>query len=357
MCYILTMLLDTVKIIAKNSAAAQAEPLDGETLGEYCDRTSHGNKRAAINRLGALLSGGAIDVQFQPFSQDVATAVRGDADAKKLCAARPSLWNALCYEREWADYREYNDFLSPGSPVFHKKLFQWETYRRLLDSLLSPLKPGAKILDVGGGVGRAAVPLAREGFFPTIADASPMALKTAWTHLAGTGGSYDLAWTDILNLSMFDNGSFDCALALEAFCYHESPEACLAAAASKVKSGGFLAFSIENMPAAIFSDPSVNSGNIDETLKKKLLLVEDEVYVKYFDPAELLAMAKQAGLRDARVEGCHYAADNFLGFAVGEEAYGDPAKNARLRTVEEALKNMDSKAAPPRAWFVSGIVE
>lgn len=336
-------------------------PESGETLGDYLRRTTLGGSDpyAAINILGSLIGGGELEISFRTGDELLEKVISGGEDAEALCRERPHMWNILCYEKEWETYPEYNDFLEPSSPVFHKKLFQWKVYESLIKSAFPSLAAGdLKVLDVGGGVGRAALPLSGMGNSVTITDASPLALKTAWKHLSAVNAKgYDLAWTDAADLSMFEENSFDAGIALEVFCYHSEPEKCLKELAKKVKPGGPIFFSVENLAGAMLADRSLNATNILAVIASRQLEVENEIFVKYLSRDELRRAAESAGIKNIEIVGAQYVADGPAGLFVPNSYYGKSKKAARLRLLEDALRELNSPAFPPRAWLVSGTVD
>jgi ubiquinone/menaquinone biosynthesis C-methylase UbiE len=331
---------------------------DGETVAEFCARIeSEGLPMAdALDAIGLEIAAGRLDVEWATRSEELKIAVENGPDAKSLCKKSPHLWNVLAYEREWKTYPEYNDFLDKKSPVHNKKKFEWEIYESLLGGELSGLAPGSRVLDVGAGVGRAAVELAKRGAEVTLVDASPRALKAAWRHLAEADArDFDLVWADAERLDFIETDSMDAALAIEVFCYLGDPEKALREAVRCVRPGGWVAFSVEARRGAMAADPYLRPPANRLRARVNKLLIEDEIYVKYFSRRELKAMAADAGLESFRIEGCHFVADGIFNWAAGERDYARSGSRKRIHGFERFLRN-SPLAQFARAWFAVGRV-
>jgi len=333
----------------------------GETrsVGRAADALAFEGRTRPLDTLGAGVARGEFSVEWPAMSEELKIVAADGPEAERLCRRKPSLWNVLAYEREWAEYPEYNNFLDDKSPVFHKKKYQMDVYEKLLRSELDGLGRGLKVLDAGGGVGRAAARLAGRGCDVTLVDASPRALTAAWGRLARVGaGSYDLAWADAEDLSgAVAPRSMDAALALETLCYLNDPEAALTGIAGTVRSGGWMAFSVENMAGALASD--TRAAGFGKTLGAAVhreITVEGELHVKYFSIGRLERMSREAGLRDARVVCCHHVADGPLGRVIGDERWSDPAFARRAMSVERALWKIPPRMSAGRALLVVGRV-
>lgn len=332
---------------------------DGETVDEACSRLGRSglSRRKALDAIGGEVAAGRLDVEWEPHSADLRAVAGGGPDAERVCVEKPHLWNLLAYEREWDQFPEYNDFLNANSPVYNKKNFQWEIYASLLKDELGLLKPGSRVLDNGGGVGRAAVRLAERGCDVTVADASPQALKAAWGHLTETGaGAYDLVWAEAAKLDFIESGSMDAALALEVFCYIADPEEALRETVRCVRPGGWVAFSVENKPGAMLSDPRLKSLKSKLRVKDDVLLVENEIFVRYFTKRKIKIIARAAGLESVRVAGCHFIADGIFDFLAKERDYERTESRERFHNIERFLCHSPVEQLA-RAWLAVGRVK
>jgi 2-polyprenyl-3-methyl-5-hydroxy-6-metoxy-1,4-benzoquinol methylase len=268
----------------------------------------------------------------------------------------PARWNTDAYEREWAEYPEYNDFMRPDSPVHQRKTFQAEIYARALAPWFGAMNQNHAVLDAGAGVGRMVPRLAQTGAALTLVDASARALEAAWRVLREHNARrYDLHCRDAQDLSCFPDASFDFCLALELLCYLDDPRETARELARVCRPGGIVAFSVENKTGAILGGSGLSCEDVDELLKSDELRIPGDLYVKYFTPETAAALAAQAGLRVECVMGCHYLADGPFHALATEPALTDPEKRERFHTVEEWLRNIEPINKFARAWLVVGI--
>lgn len=118
-------------------------------------------------------------------------------------------------EKEHYSYREYArreiaegfDQLRFGGPIGgYLKYYQEEQLARWISA-----PGGRKILDIGAGTGRTAIPLSLAGARVTAADASDEMLRVARERAAEQGAELDFSVCDVMNLPFEDN-SFDSIL-------------------------------------------------------------------------------------------------------------------------------------------------
>jgi SAM-dependent methyltransferase len=360
------MLIDTAKLTVTGNGAANPRVGDvlqraeaGETVGELCarlERDGYG-QRDLLDAIGIAVASGCAVIEWESRSPDLKAVLGGGAEAERICRKSPQWWNVLAYEREWAEYPEYNNFMSEGSPVYHKKKYQWEIYEGLLRKEIRGLAAGAGVLDVGGGVGRAAVPLAGRALDVTLVDVSPRALSAAWGHLSLLGcGGYDFALSDASGLGFIGDRTMSAALAIEVLCYVEKPEAALSEMVRCVRPGGWVAFSVENKLGALAADRHLELSERLNLLKGNQALVDGSLYVRYFSDEELLDMACGAGLKSVRLVKCHYVADGLLNDLARDGVYSDvPARNRFFR-IEKMARELPIVKLFSRASLVVGVV-
>lgn len=137
-----------------------------------------------------------------------------------------------------ARLEEYRDSVVVAYRLYNR--IGLEHARRLLSD--APLD--AKILDVGGGTGRKAIPLAQDGFTNiTIVDIAPDWLRLAGQKalVAGVRDRLTLLHGDIRHMPEFSDGSFDHVLALGGvITYCGAPDKALCEAARVLAPGGRL---------------------------------------------------------------------------------------------------------------------
>jgi SAM-dependent methyltransferase len=132
------------------------------------------------------------------------------------------------------------DQLDPLSPVFADKQMERDLY---LEQWSKYLKPAARVLDVGGGVGRFAQWLLAQDCTVELVDPDLRSLWTAVDRLSGGRGALDVHWSTATALG--DIAPVDCALAVELLCYVADPVAVLEAIRKTLRPGGRLLLSVE----------------------------------------------------------------------------------------------------------------
>lgn len=203
---------------------------------------------------------------------------------------------------------------------------------RALRTYLPP--PPARILDCGGGPGRYAIELARQGYPVVLFDLSAANLALAQEKAAEAGVSLTCAQGTALDLSRFATGEFDAVLLMGPL-YHLLEETerqqALAEARRVLKPGGplFAAFitryAAHRDCAARYPDLLVSQHeDYDRILKTGALPPRDDgrtAFVAYFaHPAEVAPLCWGAGLEVATVlgvEGVVSAAEGEINKAAG----------------------------------------
>lgn len=324
---------------------------NGATLRELAQKSGR-----SVQEIACELRAMKPDAEISLFCahEDLRTISQDGSEALELCARRPGLWNALAYEREWRTHPEYNNFMDPESPVHHRKIYQGEIYARLLGPQIEKLDSGARVLDLGAGVGRMAPHLARTGARLDLADASERALLHALGVLCGCGvRDFDLHWRDAHDLSCFEDGAFDLVLALELLCYLDEPVRAVSELARVCRPGGVVAYSVESKAGAILGDARLNASDVDALLRSNQLTVPEYMLVNYHTADAAAALAVMAGLKVQFVAGCHYLADGPFDALVSEESLADPQKHARTHEAEEMCRGHEWLRRLARAWFVT----
>ncbi len=151
----------------------------------------------------------------------------GESTQEKLDSAQYRLDSILRYERVYG-----RDFVSPGGA---------EVARELIASLA--LEPGARVLDVGCGLGGSAFVMAREfGFAVDGIDLSRNMLDLAGQKLAdyGLGDRVRLRWGDCLALDA--EGVYDAAYSRDVFLHIADKPRLFRALARALRPGGRLLF-------------------------------------------------------------------------------------------------------------------
>jgi 2-polyprenyl-3-methyl-5-hydroxy-6-metoxy-1,4-benzoquinol methylase len=189
-------------------------------------------------------------------------------------------------------------------------------------SVLDPVVTGAaplRVLDVGGGSGTLAVPLAEAGHDVTVVDPSADALATlrrraetagVGDRVRGVQGDGDRLH-EVLPGTAAADGGFDLALCHSVLEVVDDPATTLREIAAAVRPGGTVSVAAANRAGAVLT--RALSGHPKEA--KALLEDRDPApgrarpVRRRFDPAELLALVEGAGLRPGAWRGVAVVAD------------------------------------------------
>jgi SAM-dependent methyltransferase len=186
----------------------------------------------------------------------------------------------------------------------------WDVLRRELAGRAGPLT----VLDVGGGTGGFAVPLALAGHHVTVVDASPDALA-ALTRRAGDAGVAERVWAvqgdgDALG-ELVAERSVDLALCHSLLEVVDDPATVVKALAAALRPGGAVSVVVAGRAAAALA--RAVSGHLDAA--RALLADVDgragrrDTLRRRFDPAGAAALLTGAGLVVEQVHGVRVVAD------------------------------------------------
>jgi S-adenosylmethionine-dependent methyltransferase len=210
----------------------------------------------------------------------------------------------------------------------------WAVLREEIDRC----EPGLVVVDVGGGTGGFAVPLAEAGHRVTVVDASPDALA-ALTRRAAEAGVADrivAVQGDGDRLAdLVPQGRADLVLCHSLLEVVDDPAEVVAALAATLRPGGALSLVVANQAAAVLSramgghleaaaalmrDPEGRSGPGDKLRRR-------------FDAASAAALLTSAGLRVEKIHGVRVVAD----LVPGAVADGDPDALLAFETLAAEL--------------------
>lgn len=209
--------------------------------------------------------------------------------------------------RAWVDHPEYMDFLEPGTPCHDLKV----TERDLYATHWSPWLGGKRVLDVGCGVGRFALPLLANGVDVWAVDADLDSLRRlAWRASELEAGRLDLSWSSAWVLP--ECAPVDVAIAAEVLCYVPDPKPAVEAIVARLRPGGALLISMEarwGWAAA----PDVTAGSLDAALGGDGVVdTPGEGWVRTFTEAQVRALLEEAGLEVTLLLATHYVLDGPL---------------------------------------------
>ncbi|MBA8953719.1 methyltransferase domain-containing protein [Actinomadura namibiensis] len=186
----------------------------------------------------------------------------------------------------------------------------WDALRTVLDRI-APEGP-SDVVDVGGGTGGFAVPLAELGHRVTVVDESPDALAALERRAAESGVTVRALQGDVVDLpDLLGTGSADLVLSHSVLEYVDDPAAAMAAITQAVRPGGSVSVLVAGQVGAalhravaghfqdarrVLDDPDGRWGDHDRTPRR-------------FTRESLTALAEDADLRVAELHGVRIFAD------------------------------------------------
>ncbi len=241
-----------------------------------------------------LADDGALDVEWDTFATGPISVAGREAD------------NAAGEARERVRHPEWYRFLDPSAPNHAIKKLEADLYLARIDPWLATLDPDARVIDLGGGSGRLAIPLAERGLRVTLADASPAALADAAHALGTTAIDVELGLAAADDAGKLDRDSFDAALSIEVLCYLEEPLRGARELARLVRPGGLAFVSVEAWPGGLLAVPDLGPGELASAMREHTIHRPDDLFVRYFDRDELVRMLSSAGLETLELVSHHH---------------------------------------------------
>ena len=150
---------------------------------------------------------------------------------------------------------------------------------------------GKRVIDIGCGGGILAESMAALGADVTGIDLSEKPLKVAQLHLLESGQRVDYRLIGAEEIAQQQPAQFDCVTCMEMLEHVPHPPSTVRAAAALVKPGGWVFFSTLNRNPKSFLFAIVGAEYVLNMLPKGT-----HEYRRFITPAELAAMARDAGL-------------------------------------------------------------
>lgn len=218
----------------------------------------------------------------------------------------------------------------------------WDALRPALHDLVGEVgRSELAILDVGGGTGAFAVPLAQAGHRVTVLDPSPDALATLERRAAevGVAGRVKAVADDAANLvEVVGRGSQDVVLCHRVLEHVEDPAQVLAGASATLRPGGLASVLVSNRNAAVLA--RAVAGHVDQA--RHALLDPDgrwgahDPLPRRFAPDEAAALVAGAGLTIFATHGVRVCSELVPGNLVESE----PGAVEALLALETALSKL-----------------
>jgi S-adenosylmethionine-dependent methyltransferase len=204
--------------------------------------------------------------------------------------------------------------------------------RAVVWGVLAPLLESGPldVVDVGGGTGHFAVPLAVLGHRVTVVDPNPDALATLERRAAESGVRVRALQGDAAGLQdAVGAEAADLVLCHSVLEYVEDLDAAVGALVTALRHGGGLSVLVPGALAAVVH--RAVSGNFEEA-RRLLEAPEGEGAPRRFTPESLLELAAGAGLAEPSVHGVRVFGD----LVSGALAEADPQAAESLRALEAA---------------------
>jgi len=195
-------------------------------------------------------------------------------------ATDPSLDNLVGMRRWWFEHPDWMDFLTPDHPGHEDKLLERELYLRQWGEYI---KPGCRVMDLGGGIGRFTQWCLDQGCEVELVDPDLRSLWAAVEHAAGRPGRLDVHWTTGDRLP--DVAPFDVVIAAEMLCYVPDPAAVLRSVSALLKPGGMVLCSVEARYGWAMG-PDVAEGSLGALFGDGVVHVEGDRWVQTYTEAE-----------------------------------------------------------------------
>ncbi len=203
-------------------------------------------------------------------------------------APSPQLDNVVGNVAAWEDWPEDMDYLGPGGTLTRQKLLERALY---LDRWERLVAPGARVLDLGSGIGRFSTWCLARGCEVEAVDPDLRCLRALVNHAAAIpaarGGRLDVHWATGETLP--DVAPVDVVIASEVLCYVEDPERVLQNVRRVLKPGGALLLSVEARWgwALAYDSPAEV---LPALLGDGVIHVEGDRWVRTFEEADLRAL-------------------------------------------------------------------
>ncbi|NOY28122.1 MAG: class I SAM-dependent methyltransferase [Oligoflexia bacterium] len=260
----------------------------------------------------------------------------GDADT-------PPLDNLVGAVRYWDEHPEWMDFIDPSAPNHHDKLVERAIY---LERWEAYLPGGARVLDLGGGVGRFAAWLLERDCQVELVDPDLRSLWRALSMAVQGSGAIDLHWATGETLP--ELAPVDVVVACEVLCYVEDPALVLEKIRRVLKPGGVLLASVEARWGWAMA-PDVHEGTIDAFLGDGVVHQPGDRWVRTYTEDRLRRLLEDWEILE--LWPTHYALSGPFEMIAGELDVDEAlALEARLRAhpVSGPLNRAFAVVARPR---------
>jgi SAM-dependent methyltransferase len=217
------------------------------------------------------------------------------------------------------------DYLQPGSPAFSHKRAERDLVMRAWGGVLADR---GCVLDIGGGIGRFAMPCLDAGATVHLVDADAEALACAQRHAVGRPGRLQTWVADAAQLPAALPRA-DAAILSELLCYVADPAAVLEGLRPRLLPGAPLCFSVEarwGWAMAVDAPP----GQLGALLGDGVVHVPGDRFVRTYEEADVRALF--AGWTLERLVPTHFV-------------FGGPLQQVAGELDEAELQRWEERAA------------
>ena len=253
-------------------------------------------------------------------------------------APTPPLENLEGMVYYWMKHPDWMNLMDPTSPVHVDKMLERELY---IDVWKSYVSPTAKILDIGGGVGRLTQWLLNQHCQVQVIDPDLRSLWQLVSLAAGGPGHIDVHWSTAEKMPLL--GTFDVVMACEVLNYVEDPAVVVQRVLDTLKPKGILLLSVEaRWGWALAND--VSPGSLDSFLHSGIVHVPHDRWIKTYAEEELRQLLAPFDL--LKIQPSHYTLSGPF-----ENIVGRPDKSTLL-SIEHQLRRHPVTKHLNRAWIV-----
>jgi len=259
---------------------------------------------------------------------------------QRVLTEDPGLHNVLGYELAFADDPQGQDFLSPSSPYFPIKQLATELYWHAFTPYFDGLPTTGHALDLGCGIGRFTVPLARRFVEVTAVDACRTSLQVCRQHLDDAGlTNATLHWADLSWLAELPTALFDVIFAVELLCYATDPAAVMAQLTRLARPGAYLFVSVEQLPGGLCGLPLGRSDYLGELLSGHPLLIEQDRFVTFFDREQTITLIDNKVWQIMKIEPLHYFSEGPFWQLLDDRRLGEPEYRRQIVAGEQKCRD------------------
>ena len=257
-------------------------------------------------------------------------------------AARPDFGS---HRRAWQEYTR-----SPWGRIRYAVVAH--TLRHNLSGL-APADggPGLRVLDVAGGDGLDALPLARAGHRVTVLDTAPELLADAAAAAAADDVALTCVGAGVDDLPALDLPPFDVVLCHFLLQYRDDPARTLALLAAAVRAGGLVSLAAPNQAsevlvrAARLLDPASALAALTETTQHGVTFATE---TRWVDPDDTARQLRALGFDAVARYGIRTVTD----LVADDDLKHDPVFYADLERLELALCDREPYVRTARMWQI-----